>query len=46
MTCNEDYSFRSGATTTFGCGPDTDWKWNGKVDIDVPTCTSMYICVS
>ena len=41
MTCKEGHSFNSKAITTYNCGPDTDWKWNGIVDINVPGCSSM-----
>ncbi|XP_068689881.1 uncharacterized protein [Montipora foliosa] len=40
MTCNEGHSFNAEAMTIYGCGPDTDWKWNGMRDIKVPICTS------
>jgi len=41
MTCNEERSFNSEAITTYTCGPDTKWKWNGIADIDVPTCSKI-----
>ena len=40
MSCNKGHSFNAEAITTFGCGPDTEWKWNGIVDINVPACSS------
>ena len=41
MACNEGHSFNSEAMTTYGCGPDTDWKWNGMAYFTVPVCSSM-----
>ncbi|PFX23098.1 sushi, von Willebrand factor type A, EGF and pentraxin domain-containing protein 1-like isoform X2 [Stylophora pistillata] len=40
MSCVEGHAFNSGATTMYGCGPDTEWKWNGKDDLEIPSCTS------
>lgn len=41
MTCDEGHSFNAEAITTYGCGPDTEWKWNGMENVKVPICTSM-----
>lgn len=41
MACNEGHSFNSEAITTYGCGPDTDWKWNSMAYFTVPVCSSM-----
>ncbi|PFX23105.1 Fibropellin-1 [Stylophora pistillata] len=38
MSCNKDYSFSAEETSTYRCGPDTGWKWNGEDDVAVPTC--------
>ncbi|XP_015761109.1 PREDICTED: sushi, von Willebrand factor type A, EGF and pentraxin domain-containing protein 1-like isoform X1 [Acropora digitifera] len=40
MTCNEGHLFNAEAMTVYGCGPDTNWKWNSIRDINVPICTS------
>ncbi|XP_067016111.1 uncharacterized protein [Acropora muricata] len=40
MTCIEGHSFNAEVMTIYGCGPDTEWKWNGMRDIKVPICTS------
>lgn len=40
MSCDEDYSFTTEAITTFACGPDTEWKWNGNDGLTAPTCLS------
>ena len=41
MACDEGHSFNLEAVTTYGCGPDTQWKWNGMADFTVPVCASM-----
>lgn len=41
MACNEGHSLNSEAINTYGCGPDTDWKWNGMAYFTVPVCSSM-----
>ena len=40
MSCEEGYSFNSEAMTMYGCGPDTNWKWNGMEEVVQPTCSS------
>ncbi|XP_078343207.1 uncharacterized protein LOC144628957 isoform X2 [Oculina patagonica] len=40
MSCDEGYSFSAEAMTMYGCGPDTNWKWNGIEDLVVPICSS------
>lgn len=40
MSCDEGHSFNAEAVTTFACGPDTEWKWNGVDDLTIPTCLS------
>ena len=40
MSCEEGYSFNSEAMTMYGCGPDTNWKWNGMEELVQPTCSS------
>ena len=40
MSCGEGHAFSAKATTMYGCGPDTDWKWNGKDDLTIPSCAS------
>ncbi len=40
MSCDEGYSFSAEAMTMYGCGPDTNWKWNDMEDLVVPTCSS------
>ncbi|KAJ7360011.1 hypothetical protein OS493_019098 [Desmophyllum pertusum] len=39
MSCDEGHSFNAGATTVYGCGPDTTWKWNDKEDLTIPACS-------
>ena len=41
MACNEGLSFIAEAIIKYGCGPDTEWKWNGMADVKVPACSSM-----
>ena len=41
MSCNEGYSFNAEAVTVYGCGPDTNWKWNDMDEPVLPTCSSM-----
>ena len=43
MTCNEGFTYDTRATTTFGCGPDTEWRWNGMADVNVPACSSTFL---
>lgn len=38
MNCDEGHSFSAEAVTTFVCGPDTEWTWNGIMDMTIPTC--------
>lgn len=40
MTCDKGHSFEAEAITTYGCGPDTEWKWNSQTDLNVPVCLS------
>ncbi|XP_067018332.1 uncharacterized protein [Acropora muricata] len=40
MSCDEDYSFNSEAMTMYGCGPDTNWKWNNMEKLVQPKCLS------
>lgn len=42
MSCNEGYSFNSEAMTMYGCGPDTNWKWNGVEKPVLSKCSSTY----
>lgn len=42
MSCDEDYSFNSEAMTMYGCGPDTNWKWNNMEKLEQPKCLSEY----
>ena len=45
MTCNEGFAQDTRAITTFGCGPDTEWRWNGMTDVNVPACSSMILSI-
>ena len=40
MACDKGYSFEAEAVTTYICGPDTEWTWNGMTDMTIPTCLS------
>ena len=40
MSCDEGYSFNSEAMTMYGCGPDTNWKWNDMEELVQPKCSS------
>jgi len=40
MSCDEGYSFSAKAVTIYGCGPDTNWKWNGVEKPVLPKCSS------
>ena len=42
MSCDEGYSFSAKAVTIYGCGPDTNWKWNGVEKPVLPKCSSTY----
>ena len=41
MSCDEGHSFIAEAITTYACGPDTEWKWNGVESVTTPACLSM-----
>lgn len=38
MSCNEGYSFSAEEISTYRCGPNTEWKWNGEDAVAIPTC--------
>ena len=38
MTCDEGHSFNAETITRYVCGPDTEWKWNGMMDMSIPVC--------
>ena len=40
MFCDEGHSFIAEAVTMYGCGPDTNWKWNDMEDLVTPKCSS------
>ena len=53
MSCDEGYSFNAEAVNMYGCGPDTNWKWNDMENLVVPSCSStqevfvkvnLYLC--
>lgn len=41
MSCDEGHSFSAEAITTYACGPETEWKWNGFDNVSTPVCLSM-----
>ena len=43
MSCDEGYSFNSDVMTMYGCGPDTNWKWNNMEELGQPKCLSEFI---
>ncbi|PFX23088.1 Fibropellin-1 [Stylophora pistillata] len=38
LSCNEGFSFSKGTITHYTCGPESEWKWNGRKEVQVPTC--------
>ena len=40
MSCHEGHSFSAEVVTSFTCGPDTEWKWNGMADLNELVCLS------
>lgn len=40
LSCDEGFSFSAEAITQYSCGPESEWKWNGMEEVQVPTCLS------